>query len=151
MVIVQQTKLRNIPAYAGKTLYACASRVLPAEHPRIRGENAWRGVAFQIKGGTSPHTRGKLLLTTNLRREERNIPAYAGKTASLMNMKRLAREHPRIRGENDFSAFYHPEYQGTSPHTRGKLGAATDITVDSRNIPAYAGKTRRNRAAATPK
>ena len=71
---------RNIPAYAGKTVWRGKIWVKIQEHPRIRGENA--GNAFAAGGGegTSPHTRGKLFHEWIGSMSSRNIPAYAGKT-----------------------------------------------------------------------
>ena len=74
-----RSRMRNIPAYAGKIsgLGPCLSR-LP-EHPRVCGENFWaRPMPFQASG-TSPRMRGKFAHTLRLRSRMRNIPAYAGK------------------------------------------------------------------------
>ena len=54
---------------------------LDQEHPRIRGENPPLGPYPAPITGTSPHTRGKQLLPYIREHEDRNIPAYAGKTA----------------------------------------------------------------------
>ena len=48
-----------IPAHAGKTdVYRCADHGCGA-HPRSRGENETRGVAWHPSEGSSPLTRGK--------------------------------------------------------------------------------------------
>ena len=71
---------RLIPAHAGKTFPRVELNHHETAHPRSRGENyAWCG-AFQVWGGSSPLTRGKLvgggpgLPACGL------IPAHAGKT-----------------------------------------------------------------------
>ena len=113
--------MRNIPAYAGKTMPMIFIFPFFSEHPRIRGENRIKGFFEPFGGGTSPHTRGKPFGESLPFRLHRNIPAYAGKTSGFWSIIRCFPEHPRIRGENcdDTSA------QATT----------------TRNIPAYAGKT----------
>ena len=94
------------------------------EHPRVCGENAL-GVAGKLGAG-------------------RNIPAYAGKTLSLLDQLHhgfgtsprmrgkpiigLWRwnhgvEHPRVCGENIWAAPASWIEPGTSPRMRGKLSA----------------------------
>ena len=70
------------------------------EHPRIRGENASRVRAHVSLPGTSPHTQGKLDKAWDMLLDERNIPAYAGKTIRKNTLTSTKPEHPRIRGEN---------------------------------------------------
>ena len=53
-------------------------------------------------------------------------------------------DHPRIRGEHSFEGEGATSGQGSSPHTRGALGAVPDDGYDVRIIPAYAGSTRRS-------
>ena len=73
----------------------------------------------------------------------RNIPAYAGKTLAIHVVMRVSSEHPRVCGENGLGK---PEWFGnigTSPRMRGKPHADLPFTQELRNIPAYAGKTRK--------
>ena len=72
--------VRNIPAYAGKTLTA----------------------AFKSpsRGGTSPRMRGKLSSANCSKSSMGNIPAYAGKTEHANTAGAAAREYPRVCGEN---------------------------------------------------
>ena len=48
-----------IPAHAGKTLITSAANSTVRAHPRSRGENEARGVAWHPSEGSSPLTRGK--------------------------------------------------------------------------------------------
>ena len=92
--------IRNIPAYAGKTLGVGDRHKRLPEHPRVCGENIGSDRYPASNAGTSPRMRGKLCYRKILRRCARNIPAYAGKTReSLSNGKRVE-EHPRVCGEN---------------------------------------------------
>ena len=72
--------------------------------------------------------------------EFRNIPAYAGKTYGATAELLGGKEHPRVCGENHRTSFrYHAI--GTSPRMRGKPLVGLSLQPDTRNIPAYAGKT----------
>ena len=113
--------LRNIPAYAGKTLQLQPDQVILEEHPRVCGENCFIIIAIIFACGTSPRMRGKLPKAFGRMWDHRNIPAYAGKTFS----SRVQQNH----------------YQGTSPRMRGKLALFQKLVKRVRNIPAYAGKT----------
>ena len=117
----QVDAMRNIPAYAGKTHPCDHKHSRSTEHPRIRGENAHHRVYHSPYVGTSPHTRGKPYSPIEWGMQNRNIPAYAGKTYACPGQGRHGWEHPRIRGENPFTSIIIPYLSGTSPHTRGKL------------------------------
>ena len=134
-------RIRNIPAYAGKTGVNPRRDIQTQEHPRIRGENAIYHTACALTSGTSPHTRGKLYPASPLAGWCRNIPAYAGKTFAWGADYVGSAEHPRIRGENISTLLPINYLAGTSPHTRGKRVDQAHSTSPRRNIPAYAGKT----------
>ena len=69
-----------IPAHAGKTLSAPSLACKPRAHPRSRGENPGGVPVYSTWEGSSPLTRGKLILFSNLMFCLRLIPAHAGKT-----------------------------------------------------------------------
>ena len=71
---------RNIPAYAGKTIFHLVGRHLSREHPRVCGENGGNSFSHFGVRGTSPRMRGKRWPQTPTLILLRNIPAYAGKT-----------------------------------------------------------------------
>ena len=71
---------RIIPAYAGSTSSSTSHPRRQSDHPRIRGEHIIGSIGMVIGWGSSPHTRGALLLTGLRRILERIIPAYAGST-----------------------------------------------------------------------
>ena len=156
-----QIEWRNIPAYAGKTmsprphqsglaehprvcgetLHSSSAIALSSEHPRVCGENL---VSVKTPGygiGTSPRMRGKLFLRLRFTLLERNIPAYAGKTAFCCTTESKLSEHPRVCGENSPTLRPRCGWIGTSPRMRGKRMWRLDSLLGPRNIPAYAGKT----------
>ena len=93
--------VRNIPAYAGKTLALAMVGSAMAEHPRVCGENlAWLAISWAISG-TSPRMRGKRKQSCGLRPP--------------------APEHPRVCGENSIWRSSAIALAGTSPRMRGKL------------------------------
>ena len=116
---------------------------LIAEHPRVCGENGKAGNGTMATAGTSPRMRGKPRKGRYRYQMRRNIPAYAGKTLTTGLTQRLDAEHPRVCGENRRPRQRVLAASGTSPRMRGKPATIADPQRLSRNIPAYAGKTRR--------
>ena len=75
-------------------------------------------------------------------RRARLIPAHAGKTARSPYTHAATWAHPRSRGENTTLEVVECSGAGSSPLTRGKLHADTDLIHRDGLIPAHAGKTR---------
>ena len=67
-------------------------------YPRIRGVHMNPILHRDGQEGSSPHTRGTLLLLFNLFGFRRIIPAYAGYTNKYERMCMYGRDHSRIRG-----------------------------------------------------
>ena len=117
---------RIIPAYAGSTSRRRRATRHDLDHPRIRGEHMMPDATMAAICGSSPHTRGALLL--------------------IYSIYICIVDHPRIRGEHVKLPPIHLRSGGSSPHTRGaqprrgRLGAGPGI------IPAYAGSTRSRRS-----
>ena len=91
---------RNIPAYAGKTHVLFTTMDGLWEHPRVCGENKPAKGGGAGKCGTSPRMRGKRAPSALIAGSKRNIPAYAGKTLTMILTIPSFREHPRVCGEN---------------------------------------------------
>ena len=90
-----------IPAHAGSTCYINAAVQFFAAHPRSRGEHivsAWNGL---VEGGSSPLTRGALLVARRMLWTLRLIPAHAGSTEDRLLRGRRVWAHPRSPGEHD--------------------------------------------------
>ena len=132
---------RIIPAYAGSTGPPPAETQRRLHHPRIRGEHdVFADQVAQTKG-SSPHTRGALVMVTHTFYYIRIIPAYAGSTRSGTSNSASTRDHPRIRGEHQRGATYNEQIAGSSPHTRGAHDWLEDFADRPGIIPAYAGST----------
>ena len=69
-----------IPAYAGSTSTSTNLCDPLPDHPRIRGEHDMKRNDVHRWVGSSPHTRGALLVDLVAKQELRIIPAYAGST-----------------------------------------------------------------------
>ena len=132
---------RIIPAYAGSTAWTWPSTRASPDHPRIRGEHERRNQGRGDENGSSPHTRGALgvfhyrVLSVGI------IPAYAGSTRTYRPRRGKRSDHPRIRGEHYPRHVGERAQKGSSPHTRGALGAGGAPARVPGIIPAYAGST----------
>ena len=131
----------TIPACAGKTRPAAASRTASPDHPRMRGENRVDSTNTNVDDGPSPHARGKLLRPHQRRVSVRTIPACAGKTSTVQVSGSPPPDHPRMRGENESLSTMGERAFGPSPHARGKRSQAMPRGCGCRTIPACAGKT----------
>ena len=119
-----QTRVRLIPARAGKTGWPSARPGASPAHPRAGGENvrpAARGVAYD---GSSPRGRGKPLGLLVQADHDRLIPARAGKTRRSGCPQLLRAAHPRTGGENTAAAALTFGTTGSSPRGRGKREAS---------------------------
>ena len=130
-----------IPAHAGKTCQTPDTTAEIPAHPRSRGENSEARIHTRSFEGSSPLTRGKPPTLTQPSRPRRLIPAHAGKTQRAHQRQRLARAHPRSRGENHKIKRISHGFEGSSPLTRGKLATSAYSAERDRLIPAHAGKT----------
>ena len=129
-----------IPAYAGKRPGILFLNFLDKDHPRLRGEKDYRHKAPVLYLGSSPLTRGKVLLASHHTHQTRIIPAYAGKRNDPEERSELCWDHPRLRGEKPWRKSISAYSRGSSPLTRGKEFAFTSPISYCRIIPAYAGK-----------
>ena len=132
---------RIIPAYAGSTSVDEPIHITPPDHPRIRGEHADQVAKTKFGKGSSPHTRGALIIFRSIAAFEGIIPAYAGSTRRRRARLAAMPDHPRIRGEHRPVRSWPEGAAGSSPHTRGARGRARVYPISSRIIPAYAGST----------
>ena len=155
-------RLRNTPAYAGKTPLGrtrgrSAQETPPltrgrpgkdgarperyAKHPRLRGEDAALSTILSTALETPPLTRGRLNATSIAFSPSRNTPAYAGKTGACHVWYGLSWKHPRLRGEDGKGANGILRRIETPPLTRGRQLVARPVVIARGNTPAYAGKT----------
>ena len=68
-------------------------------------------------------------------------PACAGKTLIQIRSYQLARDHPRVCGENVFTVAAGSSVMGSPPRVRGKRRVLVDFDEPAGITPACAGKT----------
>ncbi len=155
---------RIIPAHAGQTATPPFALVAHPDHPRTCGANWACSQTQSMRGGSSPHMRGKLVGSQQTYPLHRIIPAHAGQTAAVTPWARLISDHPRTCGANmddadrrrilegssphmraNARSVSKPRREcGSSPHMRGKLSSERTYLGIRRIIPAHAGQTRRH-------
>ena len=91
--------------------------------------------------GSSPLTRGKLVVVFVVVVTHRLIPAHAGKTCPFAPAQSPSGAHPRSRGENHEAHAATVNVAGSSPLTRGKRHPLKKLATPLGLIPAHAGKT----------
>jgi len=133
--------LRVIPACAGNTRNAFASRSFSTGHPRVRGEHRCSSSALRWYSGSSPRARGTHLHAPALDVELRVIPACAGNTHVARHARRPFPGHPRVRGEHKMPFLTFDSRDGSSPRARGTPYAVLRFGLPLRVIPACAGNT----------
>ena len=110
---------RIIPAYAGSTCIRHTQVARPGDHPRLRGEHSSGTSNSWPVSGSSPPTRGALLVRGRQRAHGRIIPAYAGSTSPAPPSPSRQEDHPRLRGEHESDPHGRATLAGSSPPTRG--------------------------------
>ena len=69
-------------------------------YPRIHGGNESKYPNEQIRGGLSPHSRGKHEMIDGIRQNNGSIPAFTGETVWVKGYACRNRVYPRIHGGN---------------------------------------------------
>ena len=134
---------RNTPAYAGKTPLCPRCRVFLRKHPRVCGEDDFPLGSWPVRAETPPRMRGRLKINPLTDHENRNTPAYAGKTSYCFFHDCLFQKHPRVCGEDAINTVHAFRRLETPPRMRGRLLFTSIRLRKNRNTPAYAGKTLR--------
>ena len=108
-----------IPAHAGSTFLPALLGPAGWAHPRSRGEH-WLRPLFKVwEEGSSPLTRGALVVNDLRGTVIGLIPAHAGSTDDVYSRASPDRAHPRSRGEHSFNGEGGTYVRGSSPLTRG--------------------------------
>ena len=94
--------------------------------------------------GSSPLTRGARRWHRGPALSSGLIPAHAGSTVSMTQIRGSTRAHPRSRGEHAAAVVLWCWGFGSSPLTRGARSLSTVARPSPRLIPAHAGSTLRN-------
>ena len=130
-----------IPAWAGKTMSMVGYLSVWWAHPRVGGENACNSLGALLALGSSPRGRGKPGDVNQRSASIGLIPAWAGKTVSLLIRICVLTAHPRVGGENSRYSHSSGRPIGSSPRGRGKPSGPRPPRRRRGLIPAWAGKT----------
>ena len=132
---------RFIPAHAGNTRLPSIRKLAKEVHPRSRGEYYALCIAKSRIVGSSPLTRGILIISALVACVPRFIPAHAGNTSSTKRKGNGHKVHPRSRGEYTVYTVMLSCNQGSSPLTRGIPCGKSSGRMLRGFIPAHAGNT----------
>ena len=90
----------NTPAYAGKTRRTLRQTAAGRKHPRVCGEDPGVRILSCPTLETPPRMRGRQKAHLRVQIEDRNTPAYAGKTNFPEQKRKEKKKHPRVCGED---------------------------------------------------
>ena len=107
----------------------------------MRGEDRCTCPRRRRRRGSPPHARGRQPGPSPGGRRFRITPACAGKTSFAIRIGRLARDHPRMRGEDGSRVIQWVADVGSPPHARGRRIRRRRRLGILRITPACAGKT----------
>ena len=99
---------------------------------------------------TPPRARGKRHRRPRPRSADGITPACAGKTCRLARARTSSRDHPRMRGEDDYELIAVTGTYGSPPHARGRHLLNAMVYGFRRITPACAGKTDRASSNGSP-
>ena len=139
--VLSSVSARIIPALAGNTGQEVLRVRRRSDHPRSRGEYKVEREVREVREGSSPLSRGIQQGTLFGQCPGRIIPALAGNTGLRSPAPRSPRDHPRSRGEYGLHAHVDRVSLGSSPLSRGILGANDRHLTATGIIPALAGNT----------
>ena len=130
-----------IPADAGSTNSHNHRSATAEDHPRGCGEHRHSKRYFRSYPGSSPRMRGAHPEGPANRIRPRIIPADAGSTSSIQQMRDRQGDHPRGCGEHtDIFGCLRVQW-GSSPRMRGAQTLREGDILTDRIIPADAGST----------
>ena len=91
------------------------------DHPRVCGEQFCINWVRRCIKGSSPRVRGAVFLLEIDADETGIIPACAGSRESVRMVFNVAGDHPRVCGEQVFTATTEHTVEGSSPRVRGAV------------------------------
>ncbi len=133
-----------IPAHAGLTCPAVASRLGHWDHPRACGAHSSALFFSPLPLGSSPRMRGSHRLGVRSRQCPGIIPAHAGLTNEEAAKYAADGDHPRACGAHEAKRLPGARWAGSSPRMRGSRRPNCAPMPEAGIIPAHAGLTRKS-------
>ena len=134
------SRVRSIPACAGKPMTHDVILYIKGVHPRVCGEAGRSAFGGSADGGPSPRVRGSPKRFRDPADPLRSIPACAGKPTSSAPISSSSRVHPRVCGEAAHEDDMRQFLKGPSPRVRGSRRLTPAQPPSRGSIPACAGK-----------
>ena len=131
---------RITPAYAGKRKRAGTAAAMGGDHPRVCGEERPTSWPSTRPRGSPPRMRGRAIEYATDSAAYRITPAYAGKRQAGAIFGVSVRDHPRVCGEEHWTAFWDGVGEGSPPRMRGRAAGSSLTRPVCGITPAYAGK-----------
>ncbi len=131
--------MRFIPACAGTRSPNRAPYWQWPVHPRVCGDQIWRGLAVVHSNGSSPRVRGPGRSCNCANSAIRFIPACAGTRTAYASKGDRFGVHPRVCGDQVPCAKQRIHKIGSSPRVRGPVVVGLEYFGRRRFIPACAG------------
>ncbi len=139
------------PACAGTTAAQRGSPSRDPDHPRVRGGDAHRPERVTPLEGAPPRARGRRAAQASRDGDRRTTPACAGTTRSSRGARRIAKDYPRVRGDDERRRPPETATDGPPPRARGRPQEGGNACLQRGTTPACAGTTTTSsRSAATP-
>ena len=132
---------KNTPAYAGNTSDPSSTIPVFRDRPRLRGEYGRLPVPLIVPVGSPPLARGIHARNKGIRDRIRITPACAGNTRFITKIRRVAWDHPRLRGEYGKVLLVRQLSIGSPPLARGIPDFDRSYNFFPRITPACAGNT----------
>ena len=135
------SKTRITPACAGNRYLLTQDFEDCQDHPRVCGEQQvwlWR---TRYKRGSPPRVRGTVQAQLLNQTCDRITPACAGNRATARAISSMARDHPRVCGEQDLALIRCLHVLGSPPRVRGTENRSFRIIPPYRITPACAGNS----------
>ena len=130
------------PRVRGKSAFSSRFSGVSRDHPRVRGEKPSSYNQRRTVQGSPPRARGKVKNLESSGFFAGITPACAGKSMFSAYSRRVAWDHPRVRGEKDETQHIGGREIGSPPRARGKASTSSIFTSNSGITPACAGKSR---------
>ena len=135
---------RITPACAGNSKVLALFARIAGDHPRLRGEQFLQPPACAGGLGSPPLARGTDILSPIACRKARITPACAGNRYLLSLVRSLARDHPRLRGEQQELNHRAGMIEGSPPLARGTVVRVCACRYFFRITPACAGNRQKS-------
>ena len=132
---------RITPACAGNRSEGDHTMEEKRDHPRVCGEQPWRGGGRLLGWGSPPRVRGTGAFYRDGRRKQRITPACAGNSMRGRDAPQAVKDHPRVCGEQLVPANISSHFVGSPPRVRGTVASAGNQSSNLRITPACAGNS----------